>query len=105
MKVSTGKKRQKKLRTQKTKGKLQPNISQVITNVSVVLGLILPEIRYIVRTKILDKFLREIKDGREKTRPGRTFPRISRKPINRWQKSIAKEHEKKKRLAAKGLAP
>jgi hypothetical protein len=37
--------------------------------------------------------------------PGRHFKRKSRKVINRWQKSIAKEWRKRKRLSLKALGP
>ena len=36
---------------------------------------------------------------------GRSFERRSRKVINRWQRSIAWEWDKRKRQAAKGLPP
>jgi len=59
----------------------------------------------VVRFKKMKNFIHQLEQGMFQSRPGRSFPRRSRKPINRWQKSIAKEHERRKRHAMKGPPP
>ena len=58
-----------------------------------------------VRKQCLEDLLKVCHDKRCQSPPGRSFPRRSRKVISRWQRSIAKEWDKKKRQERRALKP
>ena len=59
----------------------------------------------LVRKQAIEDLLRVCHDKRCQSPPERSFPRRSRKVINRWQRSIAKEWDKKKRQERRALKP
>ena len=102
--IKKAKKKQKN-RVFSSPAKLKPNMSQAISNLVTSLIRLQTVDCKDVQNSIWDIYLNEIDQGRNRTRPGRAYPRCSKLPVNKFQKNRQKRLDAFKKQTRQQMPP